>query len=163
MNPCDGCHAKILRYLDDDLQGHELDSFRKHLKVCADCRAGLEAEQTLLHLLHRSRPLYPAPAALRSRVSAAVIQHSESKPARIAFCEVARQTLECKLAHPVRRLLSMRVLALVVLPLAFVLAFAPSFVRQVRAASYVETAVAAHRSYLDGDRPLELDQAPLNS
>ena len=80
MNPCDEGHAKILRYLDDDLRGHELDNFRNHLKVCADCRAGLEAEQALSHLLHRSRPLYQAPAALRSRVSAAVMQHSESKP-----------------------------------------------------------------------------------
>jgi hypothetical protein len=50
----------------------------------------------------------------------------------------------------------MRVLALVVLLLGFLFAFVPNAVRQVRAASYVETAVAAHRSYLDGDRPLEL-------
>jgi hypothetical protein len=50
----------------------------------------------------------------------------------------------------------MRVLALVVLLLGFLFALVPNAVRQVRAASYVETAVAAHRSYLDGDRPLEL-------
>jgi anti-sigma factor RsiW len=50
----------------------------------------------------------------------------------------------------------MRVLALVVILLAFLFAFIPNVVRQVRAASYVETAVAAHHSYLDGDRPLGL-------
>jgi anti-sigma factor RsiW len=46
--------------------------------------------------------------------------------------------------------------ALVALLLAFLFAFVPNVVRQVRAASYVEAAVAAHRSYLDGDRPLGL-------
>jgi anti-sigma factor RsiW len=50
----------------------------------------------------------------------------------------------------------MRELALVVLVLAFLFAFVPNVVRQVRAASYVETALATHRSYLDGNRPLGL-------
>jgi anti-sigma factor RsiW len=36
------------------------------------------------------------------------------------------------------------------------LAFVPNFVRNARAASYVETAVATHRSYMDGRFPLEL-------
>jgi anti-sigma factor RsiW len=48
------------------------------------------------------------------------------------------------------------VLALVVLLLGFLFAIVPNVVRQARAASYVETAVAAHRSYLDGDHSLEL-------
>ena len=56
----------ILRYLDND---HELDDLRNHLKACADCRANSEAEQALSNLLHRSRPLYPAPVALHARVS----------------------------------------------------------------------------------------------
>ena len=37
---------------------------------------------------------------------------------------------------------------------ALVLAFVPNAVRQVRAANYVETAVATHRSYLDGNLAL---------
>jgi hypothetical protein len=44
----------------------------------------------------------------------------------------------------------------VVLLLGFLFAFVPSVVRQVRAASYVETAVSLHRSYLDGHRVLAL-------
>ena len=78
MNLCYEYRVKMLHYLDRDLQGHELDDFCTHVGSCGDCRASLEAEQTLSHLLHRSRPLYPAPAALRSRMSAAVMQHSES-------------------------------------------------------------------------------------
>jgi mycothiol system anti-sigma-R factor len=154
MIPCDEYRVKILRYLDNDLRGEELDDFRSHLETCADCRANLEAERALSHLLYRSRPLYSAPAALRSRVSA-VLQHSES-PAQGRFQPGALQMLRSHLVNSVRRVLSMRVLALVVLLLAFLFAFAPNVVRQVRAASYVETAVAAHRSYLDGNRPLEL-------
>jgi anti-sigma factor RsiW len=84
------------------------------------------------------------------------MQHSESKPARLGFCYGALQVLERELVHPARRLLTMRELALVVLVLAFLFAFVPNVVRQVRAASYVETALATHRSYLDGNRPLGL-------
>jgi anti-sigma factor RsiW len=84
------------------------------------------------------------------------MQHSESKPGRAGLYQGALQMLERELVQPVRRLLSIRRVALVVLFLAFLLAFVPPVVRQVRAASYVETAVAAHRSYRDGSRPLGL-------
>jgi anti-sigma factor RsiW len=84
------------------------------------------------------------------------MQHYESEPARVGFYRGALQMLERELVDLARRLLSMRVLALVVLLLAFLFAIVPNVVRQVRAASYVETAVAAHRSYLDGNRPLGL-------
>jgi mycothiol system anti-sigma-R factor len=84
MSPCDEYRARMLRHLDNDLRGPELDDFRSHLETCADCRANVEAGHALSHLLHRSRSLYPAPAALRSRVSA-VLQHAESRPARVGF------------------------------------------------------------------------------
>jgi hypothetical protein len=100
MNACDEYNVKTLRYLDDDLQGPELIDFRNHLKACAECRASLEAEQALSYLLHRSRPLYLAPAALRSRVSAAVMQHSESELGRAGFYHGALQMLERELVHP---------------------------------------------------------------
>jgi anti-sigma factor RsiW len=156
MTPCDEYGVKTLRYLDNELQGQELDDFRTHLEACADCRASLEEERALSHLLRRSRPLYSAPAALRSRVSAVVMQHSQAKPARVGFYQGALQTLQRDLVDRARCVLSMRVLALVVLLLGFLFAFVPNVVRQIRAASYVEAAVATHRSYLDGDRPLGL-------
>ena len=156
MNPCDEYRIKTLRYLDDDLQGRELIDFHNHLKACAACLASLEAEQALSYLLHRSRPLYLAPATLRSRVSAAVMQHSELKLGRAGSYQGALQMLERELVHLARRLLSMRELAFVALLLALLFAFVPNVVRQVRAASFVETAVTAHRSYLNGNRPLGL-------
>lgn len=154
MSPYDEFRIKILRYLDNDLRGQELDEFRSHLKTCADCRENLEAELALSHLLHRSRPLYSAPAALRSRVSA-VLQQAESEPVRVGVYQGALQRLQRDLVDPVRRVLSIRVLALVVLLLGFLFTFVPNVMRQVRAASYVETAVATHRSFLDGNRSPE--------
>ena len=70
MSCYDKYRAKIPRYLDNDLQGEELDAFRNHLETCGGCRASLEAEFALSLLLRRSRPLYSAPDRLRSRVSA---------------------------------------------------------------------------------------------
>ena len=154
MTRCEEYRGKPLRYLDDDLLGQELADFLTHLEDCADCRASLEAERALSHHLHRSRPLYSAPAALRSRVSAIVMHHSES-PARMGFYQSTLQMLQT-FVDPARRVLSTRVLALVVLLLGCLFAFVPNVVRLARAASYVETAVATHRSYLDGNRPLTL-------
>jgi anti-sigma factor RsiW len=154
MTPSDEYHVKTLRYLDNDLQGQELNEFLTHLESCGDCRASLEAERALSHILHQSRPLYSAPAALRSRVTAVVMQHAES-PARTGFYQSMLRMLQT-LLDPARRVLSTRMLTLVVLLLGFLFAFVPNVVRQVRAASYVETAVATHRSYLDGNRPLAL-------
>lgn len=156
MGPCDEYCVKILRYLDNALQGQELNDFRTHLESCAGCQASLEAERSLTHLLRRSRPLYSAPAVLRSRVSAAVMHYTESTSARIELCQSAPRLLERALVSPLRRVFGMRMLALVVLLLGFLLAFAPNIVRQVRAASYVEAAVTAHRGYLDGNHGLDL-------
>jgi hypothetical protein len=47
MNPCHEYRDKILRYLVDDLQAHELNDFRNYLKACPDSRASLDAEQAL--------------------------------------------------------------------------------------------------------------------
>jgi anti-sigma factor RsiW len=154
LSPCDEDSVKILRYLDNDLRGQELSDFCRHLETCADCRANVEAEDALSHLLYRTRPLYSAPSALRFRVSAAVMQHSKS-PARIGFYRSTLRILQALVDQP-QRVLSTRMLALVVVLLGVLFAFVPNVVRQVRAASYVEAAVATHLGYLDGTRQLEL-------
>jgi len=123
---------------------------------CADCRTALDAEQALSSLLHRSRPLYSAPPVLRSRVSAAQMQYSASKSAQVGICLGALHELQRVLIDSVRRFSSIRVLALVILVLGLLFAFVSNVVHQVRATSYVEAAVATHRSYLDGNRPLAL-------
>ena len=78
MNNCDGYAIKTLRYLDEDLEGQELEDFVSHLDSCARCREQLEAEKELSVTLHRTRPLYSVSLALLDRVAAAVIEAQEA-------------------------------------------------------------------------------------
>ena len=144
MSPCDEFSVKALRYLDDRLAGQELDDFRAHLEKCAKCREGLDADRAVSRLLHRSRPLYSAPPALRARVAAAVEQHSASIGTRENFYQRLLRIVESGFADPARRVARLRLLAATLAVAALVLAFAPNVVRQARAANYVEMAVATH-------------------
>jgi hypothetical protein len=154
MSSCDDFSLKVLHYLEDRLQGQELRDFLAHLEICPYCRASLETERALSQLLHQFRPLYSAPPALRARVSAAVEQYTAPTDASESFYRRLWRTAGSGFSDPVRRVARLRLLAATLAVAAMVLAFAPNAVRQVRAASYVETAVATHRSYLDGNLPL---------
>lgn len=154
MSSCDDFSVKALLYLEDRLQGQELDDFRAHLEKCVKCRTGLDADRAVSGLLHRSRPLYSAPAALRARVAEAVEQHTSPIRARENLYERLMRTLGSGFADPARRVARLRLLAATVAVAALVLAFVPNLVHQARAANYVETAVATHRHYLDGNLPL---------
>lgn len=153
MSSCDEVSLNALRYLDDLLQGQELHDFRAHLEVCPNCRASVETERALSRLLHRSRPLYSVPPAFRARVAADLEQHAASMADREDFREHLMRIVG-DLADPARRVARLRLLAATLAVTALVLAFAPSALRQVRAANYVETAVTTHRSYLDGNLAL---------
>jgi mycothiol system anti-sigma-R factor len=72
MKGSDGCSRNLLRHLDQELSGQKLVDFRAHLEECAACRQEIEVEEELSRLLHRSRPLYAAPDALRDRVLRAI-------------------------------------------------------------------------------------------
>jgi anti-sigma factor (TIGR02949 family) len=154
MSPCDEVSLKALRYMDDRLQGQELRDFRAHLEVCPNCRASVEIERALSRLLHRSRPLYSAPPALRARVAVAVEKHSGPILASENFYKRLLRSVGNGFADPVRRVVRLRLLAATLAVTAMLLAFVPNAVRQVRAADYVETAVTTHRSYLDGNLAL---------
>jgi mycothiol system anti-sigma-R factor len=154
MSSCDEFSLKVLRYLDDRLQEQELDDFRAHLEVCSNCRANVEAEQALSQLLQRSRPLYSAPPTLRARVAAEVERHNASISVGENLYERLLRIVGSGFADPARRVARLRLLAATLAVAALVLAFVPNAVRQVRAANYVETAVATHRSYLDGNLAL---------
>jgi mycothiol system anti-sigma-R factor len=156
MSPCDEFSFKVLRYLDHRLQGRELDDFRAHLDVCSNCRASVETERALSQLLHRSRPLYSAPSALRARVAAAVEQHAASMRTRENLYDRLLRIVGSGFADPSRRVARLRLAAATLAVAALSLVFVPIAVRQVRAANYVETAVATHRSYLDGNLALEI-------
>jgi anti-sigma factor RsiW len=146
----------ILRYLDDELSGKELKAFLAHLSTCQKCRERTEAERALSGLLRESRPLYTAPLTLRARVSE-LLDHPPSR-------SPTPHWLYGRVLPALRR--SWQGLApyspgwTVALPALFViivgLIFLPDAVQHVRAATYVSAATAAHRSYLAGNLPLEI-------
>ena len=156
MNPCDEYRVNTLRYLDNDLKGQELEDFRSHLESCSNCRAHLEAEKALSQTLHRSRPLYSAPVALRERVAAAVIQYEGLKSGEDQVDRQARRIFGEVPSGVFARLSSWRMLAPVAVFLVVCLAIVPDAVRHVQAAGYVEAAVETHRNYLSGNLPFGL-------
>jgi len=151
MNSCDEFAIKTLRYLDADLEGQELEEFLSHLDSCVMCREQLEAEEELSATLRRSRPLYSAPAALRDRVAAAVADDPRSNRGQDSINQRVSRIPGARLSGTLQVLARWRVLAPTAVAVALCLAVVPNIERRVQAASYVETAVASHRSYINGD------------
>jgi hypothetical protein len=150
MNRCDEYATKTLRYLDNDLEGRELEDFLSHVKSCASCQELLEAEKELSATLQRSRPFYLAPAALRDRVAEAVLRATSNRVQDSARWHAPRFQGK-DVSGTLQRFANWRVLAPAAVVIALCLAVVPNVERRVQAASYVETAVATHRNYLDGD------------
>jgi len=157
VSACDDYRSTIPLFLDDELSGNELQDFQRHLADCSECKELLAGEQTLSRLLRRNRPLYEAPEVLRTRVSDIL-----SSEARSGFSapERLRQRILRILASPLRSAteLSFRWgrLAAVGLVIVFALLFVPQMVERANANAFVETAAAAHRSYLEGKLAMEI-------
>jgi mycothiol system anti-sigma-R factor len=156
MSACEERSHDVLLYLDNELRGQELESFRAHLSGCGACRAQLEEEQEFSDLLYRSRPLYTAPDELRARVIAtqhvAAYGQIPDRLHRRVLRLMKQQLWNNKIAvYPWR--------ALAAIALVFVLGmiFVPPIVSNARAATYIDTALTTHRSYLDGNLPLEIE------
>ena len=155
MKGCDDYSANIQLYLDKELGDQDFEEFRAHLKECPACRTELDAEEELSALLHRSRPLYSAPDTLRKRVMLA----AESLPSTSPHAPVHLRTRIAKvLARPLQsaRRPTWPALIAAVLLVAVGILLVPRILRQSRANSYIETAMAAHRSFLNGSLPLEI-------
>jgi mycothiol system anti-sigma-R factor len=157
MKDCgDDYGATIELYLDKELSGPDLEEFRAHLEECEACQAGLAAAEELSRLLHRSRPLYSAPDALRDRVMRITELSPSSAP--YAAPPLRRRMLNL-LARPLqsagRGIPRWPVFVAAILLVAALLPL-PGILRQASANSYIEAAVAAHRSSLKGTLPLEI-------
>ena len=155
MTTCDKHRADIVRYLNNELSEKRLTRFLAHLNTCADCRTELEEEEALSDVLRQSRPLYSAPAELRERISILYQQTKTDSPPDPVHRSPKHfaERFFLGFPQPARRL---AVLATVALAITVGLLIAPRTIREVRAASYVTTAVATHRSYLTGHLPLEI-------
>jgi len=160
MRACDEYRSNIPLYLDDELSGSELNDFRTHLRECAECRSLLEEEQALSRLLRGSRPLYPVPERLRDRVSQIV--YSEENSAISAPERLHRRVMQI-LLRPLRksdqRAFYWKLITSGAFLLVLAIIFVPSFVQRARATAFIDAAVATHRSYLDGNLPLEIQTA----
>jgi anti-sigma factor RsiW len=156
MSACDEYGIQVLTYLDNRLKGQDLADFRAHLEYCRNCRANVEKERALSELLHRSLPLYSAPLVLRTRVAATVEGHADTARAGGGFHDGVVRGLGGGFANRTRRVTRLRLLAATFAVIVMLLAVVPQFVRSVRASNYVEAAVATHRSYEDGNLPLEI-------
>jgi anti-sigma factor RsiW len=158
MKECGGDYgATIELYLDKELIGPDLEEFRAHLEACAACRLELELREELVHLLHRSRPLYSAPDALRRQV----MQTTELFPSSTPYAppHLRKRVLKI-LARPVQYagggLPRWPMLVAAVLLVAAGLLPIPGILQQASANIYIEAAVAAHRSSLNGSLTLEI-------
>jgi anti-sigma factor RsiW len=157
MKDCGDYGADLELYLDKELIGPDLEEFRAHLEGCAACRAELEVREELCRLLHRSRPLYSAPDALRDRV----MRTTELLPFSMPYTPPGLGGRIFRvLARPVqsagRGVRHWPMLVAAILLVAAGLLSIPGILRQVSANSYIEAAVAAHRSSLNGSLPLEI-------
>jgi mycothiol system anti-sigma-R factor len=153
MNTCEEHSHNVLLYLDNELSGPELENFRTHLSGCVACRKQLAEEQKFSDLLHRSRPLYTAPDELRARVIAA--QHTsvaDHTPDRLR--KRVSRLLKPSLRTP---MFPWRAFAAICLVFVLGMVFIPTIARRARAATYIDTALTTHRSYLDGNLPLEIE------
>jgi len=158
MNQCDNYSMAVQLYLDNELVGSAQEFFLTHVSECDHCREQLSSEQRLSALLRRAHPLYSASDELRARVETVAAHRSAAAGYRML--ELRRKVVSF-LSRPVKFVrwstINLRVVAAGFAGIAFILAFVPFMLQRVRAADYVDTAVAAHRSYLEGKLPLELN------
>jgi anti-sigma factor RsiW len=156
MKECGGDYGPTIElYLDKELIGPDLEEFRAHLEACAACRVELEVREELFRLLHRSRPLYSAPDALRDRVmrTTELLPSAPYTPPRLRrrILRVLTRPLQSAGGGLRRWPVLVAAILLVVAGLPV-----PGILRQASANSYIEAAVAAHRGSLNGSLPLEI-------
>jgi mycothiol system anti-sigma-R factor len=154
MKGCDDYSANIQLYLDKELSGQDFEEFRAHLEQCPACRAELEAEEELSGLLQRTRPLYSAPDALRQRVMQAAVFPSTTTHAHVHLRKRIAKVLTRPLQSAGRSAWPALIAAILLFAVGLLLV--PGILRQARANNYIQTAIAAHRSFLNGSLPLEV-------
>lgn len=157
MRAYDDYRSMIPLFLDNELSGNELEDFQIHLIDCTDCKELLAEKQALSQLLHRNRPLYEAPEVLRTRVFG--ILSSEVRSGLHARERLRQRVL--RLLAAARRsatepTLRWKQLAAVGLVIVFTVLFVPQMVQRAHANAFVEAAAATHRSYLEGNLPMEI-------
>lgn len=159
MKPCHEHIDAILRHLDNTLSGKKLKNLLVHLRSCAGCSAWLEEQRALSDILRQSRPLYSASADLRARLEQILSPLGGSKRESQHFRERFEGILRPHLPYMSQFVPRLKVLLPALLVMMIGVALVPNVVRQVHAASYIETAVSNHRNYLAGNLPLAIQSS----
>jgi anti-sigma factor (TIGR02949 family) len=141
MKGCDEYGTTAYLYFDCELSDQDLKAFRAHLFTCAPCLREFEAAEKLSALLRRSRPLCSASESLRADIMKAVDAWPSFTPGMRLYNWIS-------------------LAAAILLVVGSLLV--PVIRRQSNAASYIETAIAAHRSFLSGSLPLEVQSGSPN-
>jgi anti-sigma factor RsiW len=127
---------QIALYLDGELQESERIAVERHIKLCSDCRAALEAERDLVAAIRKSRPGNRAPQRLRQDVERLLAQSGRPRTGRSYRVPIAA----C---------------AVLVVALAAAWFTVGGTFRAARS-PLVDMAVRTHLRYLEGQLPLEL-------
>lgn len=156
MYTCEEHCARLMLYLDDELEDAEKRAIECHLKECSACREAFNRERWFLECVHTTRPLYAAAAELRERVTAIV--------------DAAVSPLSPAPSQPVRHGLPSRVgafllvdnryvtaaIALVLLVVASLWTVTATLRPWQITPSFASMAVDTHQRYLQGKLPLEV-------
>lgn len=162
MSDCDHIRDQIALFLDGELHEEERSEFESHLSGCPQCSELTGAERDFLANLSDLRPLYQAPAELRSTIASTLASAPAPIVAPSAFRRRLQTTLFQSASSPnvvsLRRRVVLLALVLVVLSLG-VLAYSISWRRSTegsRPSELAAMAVESHLRRLRGQLPLEV-------
>lgn len=68
MKKCEDIRARLILYLDEELEGSERKGLEAHLKACEACRSIFASERRFLEAVRQSKPLHLASTELRNRI-----------------------------------------------------------------------------------------------
>jgi anti-sigma factor (TIGR02949 family) len=161
MNACDQMRARIVLYLDNELDEKERASLEAHLKICASCRDLYETERRFLETVRGAAPRYKAGPALRSRI--------EEILADVPAPHTAPRTLRQRIERTLRRSFfgsggvpfDGLLWRAAVLLLAFVVGYGVfgryrNYEQPQQPSAFALMAVDKHQKHLRGQLPLEV-------
>ena len=82
--PCAEADNRLQAYFDTELDAVAAAAFESHLASCGECRAALEELRSMRAALRSALPYERAPAALGTRISAALDRESQAAAAPAA-------------------------------------------------------------------------------
>jgi anti-sigma factor (TIGR02949 family) len=162
MSKCEEILARMILYLDDELEASDWGEIKVHLAGCASCRASFDSERRLLETVRGHRPLHVAPPELRAGVEKLLNNIPPARAARPELRERIRRTLEhfssrssgLLHAHQVIALAAM--LGLAILVGLWLLERSNRKPRFSAPSEFAMMAADAHQRHIRGHLPLEL-------